>query len=219
MEKCLMINNVKIITISGVDGAGKTTVLREFTEILRQKYKVEVKELRHRPSILPILSSIKYGKTAAENKTVERLPRTGGNKSKVSSLLRFFYYLMDYTIGQWIIYFKYTRKGILIIYDRYYFDFINDGRRTNLNLSRKFVQRFYKLVFKPEINIFLYASPEVILKRKQEMDANSITNLTNKYNSLFKTYSIKDREIYECIENIDLSETLSKVEELYISYK
>ena len=214
-----MNRKVNIITFSGVDGAGKTTVLREFTEILRYKYNVEVKELRHRPSILPILSSIKYGKTAAENRTTERLPRTGNNKSKLSSILRFSYYLIDYVIGQFIIYFKYTRNDILIIYDRYYFDFINDGIRTNINLSRNFVKKFYRLIFKPQINIFLYASPEVILKRKQEMDSISISSLTNVYKDLFNEFSNGSREEYICVENIQLQETLRKVEDLYLSYK
>ena len=39
----------KIITFSGVDGAGKTTILREFTELLEKKYRRNVVELRHRP--------------------------------------------------------------------------------------------------------------------------------------------------------------------------
>ncbi|MBQ0768226.1 MAG: hypothetical protein KBT58_02980, partial [Bizionia sp.] len=131
---------MNIITFSGVDGAGKTTILREFTGILKNKYGKKVKEIRHRPSILPILSAIKYGEKKAEQKTMEVLPRTGSNKSKMSSYIRFFYYLIDYVFGQWVIYFKYTRKDIIIIYDRYYFDFINDARRTNINLDSKFIK-------------------------------------------------------------------------------
>lgn len=63
---------------------------------------------------------------------MEVLPRTGSNKSKLSSFIRFFYYLLDYIIGQWFIYFKYTIKGNIIVYDRYYFDFINDANVLTL---------------------------------------------------------------------------------------
>lgn len=95
-----MSNKVELITFSGVDGSGRTTILREFTEVLREKYHLNVIELRHRPSILPILSSIKYGREEAELKTMEVLPRTGSNTSKLSSYIRLFYYLSDYLFGQ-----------------------------------------------------------------------------------------------------------------------
>ncbi len=206
---------IKIITFSGVDGAGKTTILREFTKILVKKYNREVIEVRHRPSRLPILSAIKYGKKEAEKKTMEVLPRTGANSSKLSSYLRFFYYLTDYIIGQWVLYFKYTIHGKIIIYDRYYFDFINDARRTNINLESKFIKFFYRFVFKPDINIFLYASPEIILSRKQEMDKDSIIELTDKYKILFGKLGRNNTKQYVCIENIDKNITLQTIEKLY----
>lgn len=211
-----MKNKVQIITLSGVDGAGKTTILREFTELLQSKYNQEVIEVRHRPSVLPILSAIKHGKKEAEKKTMEVLPRTGSNKSKLSSYIRFFYYLTDYVFGQWIVYFKYTRKGKTIIYDRYYFDFINDARRTNINLDSGFVKFFYKFVFKPEMNIFLFAPPEVILRRKQEMDEESIISLTEKYRTLFDELGQNNKDQYVSIENINKEETMKTIEDIYV---
>ncbi len=207
---------VQLITFSGVDGAGKTTILREFTELLQNKYNKEVIELRHRPSILPILSAIKHGKKEAEKKTMEVLPRTGNNKSKLSSCIRFFYYLTDYVFGQWVVYFKHTRKGKIVVYDRYYFDFINDARRTNINLDSAFVKFFYKFVFKPEMNIFLFASPEVILSRKQEMDKESIIRLTEKYKTLFDELGQKNKDQYVSIENINKEETMKTIENIYV---
>ncbi len=207
---------MKIITFSGVDGAGKTTILREFTELLQNKYQKKVVEVRHRPSLLPILSAIKHGKKEAEKKTMDVLPRTGGNKSRLSSYIRFFYYLTDYVFGQWVLYFRHTLKGEVIIYDRYYFDFINDARRTNINIDSGFIKFFYKFVFKPEMNIFLYASPEVILSRKQEMDAESIVELTKKYKDLFDEFGKKNRDQYVAIENIDKEKTMKTIEDIYV---
>jgi len=187
-----LISNIKqskIITFSGVDGAGKTTILTEIKKLLENKYNKKVVVIRHRPSVLPILSAIKHGKKEAEKKTMEVMPRTGANSSIVSSLIRFTYYLVDYIFGQWIVFFRHSLKGDIIIYDRYYFDFINDGRRTNIKLNEKFIKFFYKFVFKPDINIFLYASPEIILSRKQEMDGKSIVELTAKYKILFESFS------------------------------
>lgn len=210
-------NKVRIITFSGVDGAGKTTILREFTSILENKYNRNVKELRHRPSVLPILSAVKYGKNDAENKTQGVLPRTGKNKSTLSSLVRFFYYLTDYVFGQIVIYFKYTRKGVIIIYDRYYFDFINDARRTNITLNKNFIKFFYRFVFKPELNVFLYAPAEIILKRKQEIDEKSINKLSVDYLNLFSNLSKNNKQVYLSIENIDKSKTINKIEDSFKS--
>jgi thymidylate kinase len=209
-------NKVKIITFSGVDGAGKTTILRIFTELLQQKYQQQVIELRHRPSILPILSSIKHGKKKAELKTMEVLPRTGKNNSKLSSYIRFFYYLIDYIVGQWVIYFKHTKNNHIVIYDRYYFDFINDARRTNIDLDSQFIRFFYRLIFKPQLNIFLYAPPEVILNRKIELDKDSIILLTKAYNTLFLELDIQAGNRYVSIENIDINTTIKNIEEYYI---
>lgn len=206
----------KIITFNGVDGAGKTTILREFTELLEKKYRRNVIELRHRPSVLPILSAMKHGKKEAEKKTMEVLPRTGSNKSKLSSYIRFFYYLTDYILGQWVVFAKHSLRGEIVIYDRYYFDFINDARRTNIDLNSSFVKFFYKFVFKPEMNIFLFAPPEVILSRKQEMDEESIVNLTEKYKTLFDEFGQENKDQYVSIENINKEETMKTIEDIYV---
>ena len=83
-------------------------------------------------------------------------------------------------------------------------------------MNEKFIKFFYRFVFKPEINIFLYAKSEVILSRKQEMDEKSIVELTAKYKTLFESFSEKNIEKYECIENLDKEKTLQIIENLYI---
>jgi putative protein kinase ArgK-like GTPase of G3E family len=50
-------NRGLILTFSGVDGAGKSTILSEFKDRLEKKYRKKVVVIRHRPSILPILSA------------------------------------------------------------------------------------------------------------------------------------------------------------------
>ncbi|MEL6651272.1 MAG: hypothetical protein AAFQ87_10760, partial [Bacteroidota bacterium] len=123
------------ITFSGVDGAGKSTILERTKTLLTEKYRREVVVLRQRPSILPILSSYKYGKEAAEKRAATTLPRQGNNQSRISSLIRFAYYLLDYLLGQAYVYWPINRRGKLLLYDRYYFDYIVDSRRANINLG------------------------------------------------------------------------------------
>jgi thymidylate kinase len=170
--------------------------------------------LRHRPSVLPILSAWKYGKEAAEQKCVDSLPRKGNNKSQLSSALRFAYYYTDYLLGQLLIYVKYMLRGYVVLYDRYYFDFVVDGKRSNIRISPRFIRQLYRFVYKPQLNVFLYAAPEIILKRKQELSAEDIVQLTDQYKILFDRLGSQQR--YICIENMDKQATIDRIEQAYI---
>lgn len=198
-----------IITFSGVDGAGKSTVIENIRHQVEKRYRRKVVVLRHRPALLPMLSAWKEGREAAEQKAAQRLPRQGNNKSTLSSLLRFGYYYTDYLIGQFMVQVKYVWRGYVVLYDRYYFDFINDGKRSNVSLSPKLTGMGYRLLLKPRFNFFLYADVDTILQRKQELDGPSIQQLTGNYLGLFRKLSRRyNRSQYIAIENISLPQTL-----------
>ena len=200
------------ITFSGVDGAGKTTVIENIAFRVEKRLRKPVVVLRHRPSMLPILSVWTKGKEKAHQDTISSLPRQGTNSSFLSSLLRFSYYYVDYLIGQFVIYFKYILRGYVVIYDRYYFDFINDSKRSNIVLSKKMIEIGYRFLLKPKFNFFLYADAKTILKRKQELDESTIVKLTNDYNSLFQALQLEtNATVYRCIDNEDLETTLTSI--------
>ncbi len=198
----------KIITFSGVDGAGKSTILAETKQLLEQKYRKKVVVLRHRPSLFPILSAFRYGKAKAEQKAATRLPRQGNNTSKLASIFRFLYYYIDYLLGQIYIYFKYILRDYIVLYDRYYFDFIVDAKRSNIDVDKRLVKRLYAFIQKPSLNLFLYASPTEILKRKKELSATTITQLSKQYRQLFDEFSNRYEQQYLPIYNIDKKDTL-----------
>lgn len=201
-----------IITFSGVDGAGKSTVISEVSELIEKRYRRPVKVLRHRPSLLPILSVWTKGKEKAHKDAVNSLPRQGNNKNSLSSLLRFGYYYTDYILGQFVIYTKYVLRGKIVLYDRYYFDFIADARRSNIQLPKSVTETGYHFLMKPEFNFFLYAAPERILNRKKELSYHSICELTSEYSSLFSKLESRNRRIkYLAIENNDLDVTLGTI--------
>lgn len=198
-----------IITFSGVDGAGKSTIIDEVKEHIDKVWRKPVVVLRHRPSILPILSAYVYGKKNAEAMTVNKMPRTGVNDNLFSSLLRWMYYLIDYVFGHFYIQWKYLNRGYIIIYDRYYYDFICDAKRSNIVLPKRLLTLGMKAIVKPEFNFFLYAAPEVILARKQELDGNVISELTDNYMKCFTAYKDKyNNKIFLPVENIDKSQTM-----------
>ena len=203
-----------VVSFSGVDGAGKSTIITHIKATLEQRFRRNVIVLRHRPSVLPILSSFIYGKKAAEKKAANTLPRQGQNSSTLSSLFRFTYYLFDFLFGQFVVWFKYTMRGDIILYDRYYFDFIEDAKRTNITLPRWFRKLFYRFIYKPSVNIFLHAKPELILKRKQELTHHDIVKLTASYQNLFRELDKKYSGKYVSIENDELDFTLNQIESL-----
>ncbi|MBC7387856.1 MAG: hypothetical protein H7329_01470, partial [Opitutaceae bacterium] len=201
------------LTVSGVDGAGKSTVIEEIKLLLENKYRRKVVVLRHRPSILPILSAYVHGKEKAEKLTTERLPRTGANQSQLKSLFRFSYYLTDYLAGQFYVLFKYILRGVVVVYDRYYFDFISDAKRSNIIINPSIPRALYSLIQKPELNVFLYAPAAEILKRKQELNKTEIESLTLSYKNLFEELSLTGTRVkYLAIENLHLKETMQEIE-------
>jgi len=200
-----------IITFSGVDGAGKSTVIENVKHVIEKKLRKPVVVIRHRPSLLPILSAWTKGKAKAEQDAANTLPRQGGNKSSVSSFLRFAYYYSDYVFGQFYVKLKHVTKGKIVLYDRYYFDFINDSRRSNIQLSKTISNAGYKLLLKPDLNFFLYADPATILARKQELDRETIISLTEDYLMLFEKLDEKSKNRYFPIKNIILEDTVEKI--------
>jgi thymidylate kinase len=201
-----------VVSFSGVDGVGKSTLIENVARYLKKNYRKKVVVLRHRPSLFPILSSFLYGKKEAERRSVNNLPHHGNNHSLISSVVRFVYYYADYLLGQIYVSVKYLSRGYVVLYDRYYFDFINDSRRSNISLSRKLVSWLYRFVHKPRYNFFFYASPEIIRERKQELSVMEIDQLTRNYLSTFELFSQKyARSKYQCIENIDKEKTLKLV--------
>jgi thymidylate kinase len=205
-------NSGFVITFSGVDGVGKSTVIEKIAFKIEKQLRKRVIILRHRPSLLPILSVWTKGKLKAHTDVISCLPRQGKNKNFLSSLFRFSYYYLDYLIGQFVIYFKYTLRGHVVIYDRYYFDFINDSKRSNIQLPKFISKSGYLFLLKPKFNFFLFEDAQIILKRKNELNESTINELTREYKTLFQNLKLKTRNTtYDSIRNDNLDTTLNAI--------
>ena len=181
-----------VITFSGVDGAGKSTVMTQAAEEIASSYRRKIKVLRHRPSLFPILSTLRYGRKGAETRATDQLPRKGGNRNFLSSAFRFAWYYTDYLIGQWYIWLRYERRGYVVLYDRYFFDMIADPERTNFRLPRGFLRLAARLIRRPDLNFLLTADPAAIRARKQELEEADIRLLTTRYRNLFREMSSQE---------------------------
>jgi thymidylate kinase len=204
--------NGQVITFSGVDGAGKSTILSAVKSHLEIDYRQTVVVLRHRPGLLPILSAWTKGKAQAESEAAAKLPHSGKNSSVLSASLRFLYYFSDYLIGQFWVWAKYQTRGKIVLYDRYYYDFMADKQRSNVAQLPNWLTSFcFKFIRRPDLNVFLYTDKDRILSRKKELSPETIITLTENYRSLFNQLGQKSPESYLQIENIDLQVTLDLI--------
>ncbi|MEZ4688112.1 MAG: hypothetical protein R3B47_19240 [Bacteroidia bacterium] len=104
---------------------------------------------------------------------------------------------------------RYSWRGKIVLYDRYYFDFIVDLKRSNISMGAALPRALYALVQAPDLNIFLYADTEVIRKRKQELDAGTISRMTAGYLHLFGDLQKASRPWqYSPIRNHDMEATI-----------
>ncbi|MBX5481015.1 MAG: hypothetical protein IRZ16_04075 [Myxococcaceae bacterium] len=201
-----------VVTFYGADGSGKSTILEDVARELRERYRKRVVILRHRPGLLPILSAFIHGKAEAEARSMARLPRTGKNRSRLSSLARFAYYFSDYAVGQWVVFAKHSLRGDIVLYDRYFLDFVVDAKRSNIRLSPRFVSAFGSLLATPAFNFLLYAPPDVVRQRKQELAIEDIEELTAGYRREFERLKARKPDcVFMAVENLDRSQTVARI--------
>lgn len=170
------------IGFTGPDGSGKTTVIDLLIDSLGDVFRKAHKYYHFRPSLFGNLGEVAH--SAGLKKEVDRNysdPHRGGKTGILSSLLRLFYYSMDYVVGFCTKVKSETRITRLVIFDRYYTDIICDSRRTRIYLNPKLLYWFGRL-FIPSLdyNILLTASTETILNRKQELDKEGIETINSK---------------------------------------
>ena len=126
-----------LLAVVGPDGVGKTT----FINLLKQEVaRLSIKDLsdvqvKHfRPHILPNIKQLLSG--SRHNKSTEDFgkPHRAAPASPASSLARIVYYWVDYLLGYWLIIRRLCARGTVVIFDRYFYDFIVDPKRSRINL-------------------------------------------------------------------------------------
>lgn len=189
---------MKTIAFIGIDGAGKTTILKG----LLKKFEEE---------------NIKCGKRYMglgreyQLKWIEFLIRIYHNNKKnnykkgkinIESNYRersFFWVLVQY-IELWARFIreKLSKKKI-VLFDRYFYDGLILG-------NKKAFSFFRKITPKPTKCFLIYASPQIIRKRKQEAEIKDIKKFYKKINELKKYFDI---EVVN--NNKDLEKVISKI--------
>lgn len=172
------------IGFCGLDGAGKTTIINILQEVfifvLKKK---KVYQGYWRPYLLPELRTLigkENSKANVNTDSNENLDKQLQQKQGMASLLKFFYYWLDYILGI----FKFAsiyKKGGIVLFDRHYIDMILHPQRFGMNLSKSFMLFMYNFIPKPNYTFFFWASPEEIHKRKVEFSKEEISQQIDLY--------------------------------------
>lgn len=175
------------VSVAGPDGVGKTTFIELLREQMREATVKDAAALRvvhFRPGILPNLKAVLSGRAYDATREEFHRPHRAQPASAPSSLVRLTYYWLDYVLG----YFLQTRpacaKGAVVIYDRYFYDFVVDPRRSRLGLPLWVRALYLRFTPQPDLVFFLDCDAHIVYARKQELPEEEIVRQLQEYRRL-----------------------------------
>lgn len=166
-----------VIAVLGTDGSGKSAIIDSITPWLDEGFHHNVKYKHLRPGFLPDIAVLLGKRKESDcHPTVVSNPHVAKPSGFFGSLARLMYYLLDYSIG----YFKLVWKGIALhynvfIFDRYYYDYYIDQRRSLIKLPKWIIRVGEIFVPKPDIILCLGGDPETVYARKPETSLEEVT--------------------------------------------
>ncbi len=161
------------IAVLGTDGAGKSTVIDKIMSVLKETFHNAVYYKHLRPGYLPPLARL-LGSTETLDGPVTN-PHASEPSGFFGSFFRWAYYLLDYSLGYYLkIYPKKATKSCVWIFDRYYYDYYFDQRRSRITLPNWIIRSGQFLIPEPDIILCLGADPSVIHDRKPELPLQEV---------------------------------------------
>lgn len=172
-REAVRIRRAPWIALLGVDGSGKSSVLRRLSERSDELPFRGIQVFHRRPRL------------------VYALPRTSGapvdhygkpNHGALKSMLKIAAMVLDWQLGYWRNIRVQTAQGFLVVADRHsLFDILADPRRYRYGGPSYFVHLALRCVPSPAAIVLLDAPEDVLHARKQELSLTQITELRSKY--------------------------------------
>jgi len=189
------------VVFLGPDGSGKSTIAKLVLERVSGSFHGN-KIMYWRPNALPLMGRLKFW-SPSDIKTDNPDPHGHPKQGIMKSHIRFLYYLTDYILGYVLkVYWPKVRKQV-IIFDRYYYDYLVDLRRYRFNVPSWLPRFFLPIVPPPDIIVYLDAEPVVLEARKQELPKRELIRQVEEYRKLIfvlpKLYKINSNVPIETI--------------------
>lgn len=171
------------MSFTGIDGAGKTTLKNNFVEY-SDRYFCKNKSLDFywRPFFLPRIACLLGSKGQGE-KFVSSGRRVISDSllSILKSYVKYFYYVLDFILGQ-ARYYVITHTGGSAIFDRYHFDNIVYPERFGFSVNKSIMRMVDRhFIPQPDLMFYFTADSETLYMRKMEIDIKEIDNQKNTY--------------------------------------
>ncbi len=222
-----------LITFSGLDGAGKTTLIDSLkTALEQQNYRVTALTMYGQVSLYGIIRLVREwimgstGKAVPEKlkkheisaspdflgyETIQygRLQMLVVNGLRKNSIKRCVFVLDLFILLVFRLYFERVKNRIFIL-DRYFYDFladVADGRRW------LYIRTFLLIAPRPDIAIFVDVSPDKAFLRKGEY---TVAHLQRRRTIYMKIFQWVRNPVF--IPNDDLDQTKRRIEETMLEY-
>lgn len=205
--------NGLVISFTGIDGAGKTSIKEYFLNNGDKFFtKGRIKEFYWRPFLLPRLAKVVH--SSGQKEVFNNSGRRVIKKSILKNYIKYFYYLLDFVLGK-IKYFKESHTGGLIIFDRYHFDNIIYPERFGFTVKKNLMRFFDKwIVPQPDLVFYLTANTQTLYKRKYEIDINEI----NKQKSIYKEEILNRGDVITLSTDGNFDDTKQEILLLCLEY-
>lgn len=174
------------LSISGPDGAGKTTVIDMVIAQLEAIYgKGNIHYAHFRPTMLPRIAEVAK-KARAVEKVDENYdqPHRAKPSGILGSAVRLGYYWLDYMGGYMRSVRPVVKRREVMLFDRYYYDMIADSFRSRIALPMPLLRFMGAILPLPQFAFFIHVDSDEIHRRKQELTMERIVELNARYVAL-----------------------------------
>jgi thymidylate kinase len=171
------------IALFGPDGSGKSAVA-DLVEKRCEAAGVKIFRMHWRPGLLPYRSNTanKNSKNCFNDPHIARLRRGP------SAWLVFLYVVIDFVLGYFFLIRPKLKKGIAVVYERYYYDILIDQKRYGLSIPASVRWGMAWLMPVPDTIFLLDAPAEVLHSRKQELSYAEIERQLGRIKECFRGF-------------------------------
>lgn len=162
-----------IVTVLGVDGSGKSTVIKELVDHMNAAFR-NVRCYHLRPRLLSIKK---------EPSTPVANPHGQKPRGKFLSFIKLNYFILDYWLGYIFSIYQLKIRSTLVIFDRHFYDLEIDKYRYRLDAADWLIRFYSSLLPKPDLIFLCNAPRDIILNRKKEVTEVECERLLLKYNT------------------------------------
>lgn len=168
-----------VIVVEGTDGSGKSAIINALTPWMNEGFHNSVVYNHLRPHWLPDIAVLLGKRDVHAKAEVVSQPHAGAPSGFVGSFARWLYYMHDYTWGYLItVWSKIRIRSYVYIFDRYYYDYYIDPRRSSTKLPHWILRLGELCMPKPDVILCLGGDPEKIYARKPETSLEEVKRQT-----------------------------------------